>query len=267
MEIFGYFAALFMGLSLGAIGGGGSILIIPILVYLFQIDPMKATVYSLIVVGFTAFVGGVSYSKNGWVAPRKGIIFAAPSVISVFLTRAYLVPQLPDPIIQYENTQISQSVFTMILFSMLMLLASGSMIRAGNRKHVDEQAMSLIQIAKLIFVGVLVGFLSGLLGAGGGFLIIPSLIFLGQLPMKKAIGTSLFIIAVNSIIGFMGQMRNPIVLDWKLILSLISISLIGMVVGARVSKKVSDQNLKKSFGYFVLIIGFAILSDQIYHLK
>ena len=265
MEIAGYITSILMGVSLGLIGGGGSILTVPILVYLFQIDPVLATAYSLFIVGLTALVGGISYYQRKEVDLKTGLIFAAPSFVGVYLTRAYLVPSIPDPVFSMGSVVVSKSLLIMLLFAVLMVAASISMIRskpasgAAQKKEISPGAKALI----IGLEGLVVGGVTGLVGAGGGFLIIPALVILVGLPMKIAVGTSLFIIAAKSLLGFIGDVQHQAFIDWGLLLRISAIAVIGIFIGLAFSKKVPEKMLKKGFGYFVLVMGAFILFDLI----
>jgi len=263
MEIFGYIASIFMGLSLGMIGGGGSILTVPILVYLFGTNPITATAYSLFIVGLTALVGGISYLKKGEVDLKTGFIFAVPSFIGVYLTRAYVVPALPDPVFAVGSFVFSKPLLIMLVFAVLMLAASISMIKS---KKSGVKKAELNPIAKFLLIGIegfIVGGVTGFVGAGGGFLIIPALVVLVGMPMKIAVGTSLFIIAAKSLIGFTGDLQQHTQIEWSLLFTISSIAVFGLFIGMYLSNKVSEKGLKKGFGYFVMLMGAFILFDQL----
>lgn len=273
--VFGYLASILMGLSLGMIGGGGSILTVPILVYLFAIPPVLATAYSLFIVGLTALVGGLSYLRKGEVDVKTGIIFAVPSFIGVYLTRAYVMPSLPDPVFSIGTLLVSKPLLIMLVFSVLMLAASISMIRGGKKSAGDKAENpktpktlnpGITQSTPWLLIGaegLIVGGVTGFVGAGGGFLIIPALVVLVGLSMKRAVGTSLMIIAAKSLLGFTGDLQTGTQMDWTLLISISAIALIGLFVGMNLGKKVPEQVLKKAFGYFVLVMGSFILFDQL----
>jgi uncharacterized membrane protein YfcA len=263
MEILGYIASIFMGLSLGMIGGGGSILTVPILVYLFGTNPITATAYSLFIVGSTALVGGLVYLKKGEVDLKTGFIFAVPSFIGVYLTRAYVVPSLPDPVFQIANFSFSKPLLIMLVFALLMVAASISMIKTKKEEAKKVQLSAKSKLILIAVEGLVVGGVTGFVGAGGGFLIIPALVILVGMPMKIAVGTSLFIIAAKSLIGFTGDLQQHSHIDWKLLITISIIAVVGLFIGMLLSKKVSEKALKKGFGYFVLIMGTFILIDQI----
>ncbi len=267
MEILGYIAAIIMGLSLGIIGGGGSILTVPILVYLFSVEPVMATAYSLFIVGLTSLVGGLFYLKKGEVDIKTGLIFATPSFVGVYVTRAFIVPQLPDPIFTLGTLIVSKPLFIMVIFAILMVIASFSMIKNKKDRPIKKAQLSNSKRYLLIGLeGLVVGGVTGLVGAGGGFLIIPALVIIVGLPMKIAVGTSLLIIAAKSLLGFLGDLQQQVTLDWTLLISLSAIAVIGLFIGVSLSNKVSEQSLKKGFGWFVLIMGSMILLDQLVRL-
>ena len=205
MEIIGYFCAVIIGLSLGLIGGGGSIMTVPVMVYLFGISPVLATAYSLFIVGTTALFGVYKNIQSGLINYRVAIVFAVPSLITVFLTRRYLVPWIPDMILTYQDFVMTKSLGIMVFFAFVMLLAAWSMIKSGKTTLQEKSNGIQLNIPVIVIEGVLVGVVTGIVGAGGGFLIIPVLVLFVGLPMKQAIGTSLLIIAVKSLIGFLGE--------------------------------------------------------------
>ncbi len=264
MEILGYLAAVLMGMTLGMIGGGGSILTVPLLVYLFSVEPVKATAYSLFIVGLTALVGGFrSHLKND-VDFKTGLIFAVPSFVGVYVTRAYIVPSLPDVVWQTDSFILTKPLLMMLTFAVLMILASVSMIRSQKEISAATKA-SLSPVLKFIIIGtegLIVGGITGFVGAGGGFLIIPALVILVGLPMKKAVGTSLFIIAIKSLFGFIGDLQGSLIIEWSLLITISLMSFIGLALGMWLVQFVPEKTLKKGFGYFVMFMGTLILWDQ-----
>jgi uncharacterized membrane protein YfcA len=263
-EILGYIGALVAGLVMGLIGGGGSILSVPILVYLLGFNPIIATAYSLFVVGTTSAIGAFQNFKRGNVDAKTAVIFALPALTAVYLTRRFLVSMIPDVVFSIGSFEVTNTIFIMLLFAIIMLLASISMIR-GRKNNTENETVSKISynIPLIAIEGILVGLLTGLVGAGGGFLIIPALVLLVKLPMKKAIGTSLLIIAVKSLIGFLGDLNN-LAIDWLFLLSFTTISVIGIVIGVYLAKFISGKKLKKGFGYFTLVMAFYILYKELF---
>lgn len=258
MEITGYSASILIGISLGLIGGGGSILTVPVLVYLFAVDTVLATTYSLFVVGSTSLVGSFSYFKKGFIELQTAIYFGIPSIAAVFLTRHYILPAIPQNMVQLGSFSLTKPVLLIVIFAVLMIVASYSMIKkellVTATTHKSAKPWVILQ-------GTAVGIVTGLIGAGGGFLIIPALVNLLKLPMKTAIGTSLLIIAVNSLAGF-GFSLNQIHIEWKFLSSVTFIAIIGIFIGSYLSTKIDGKKLKPAFGWFVLIMGIYILFKE-----
>lgn len=259
-QIFGYFGALIVGLVLGLVGGGGSILTVPILVYLLHINPVTATAYSLFVVGSSALVGAIKNIQKGLVDLRTAIVFAIPAFIAVYLTRKFLVPAIPEVLFSINDFQVTKNIAIMVLFAVIMLLASISMIR--GRKEQSEETQVSYNYPLIIVEGFVVGVLTGIVGAGGGFLIIPALVLFAKLPMKKAVATSLLIIAVKSLIGFIGDVET-LEIDWQFLLTFTAFSIIGIFIGVWLNKFIDGKKLKKSFGYFVLLMALYILLKEL----
>ena len=259
MEIIGYVAAVCIGLILGLLGGGGSILSIPILVYLFGVDAILASAYSLFIVGVTSLVGAIPKYKYNLVNLRTGFLFGIPSIISIFCTRKWIIPAIPEIIYQSEGFTLTKRVLILGTFALLMILASFSMIRGRRELRSDSQRIKTFLV---IVEGILIGFLTGFVGAGGGFLIIPALVFLTGLPFKTAVGTSLFIIAINSLMGFLGDVFNY-AMDWTFLLSITSLAVIGILIGNKLQKRVSPLRLRMAFGWMILLMGSWILIKEI----
>lgn len=257
MELLGYFGALCIGLILGLTGGGGSILTVPILVYIMLINPVTAAAYSLFIVGTTSAFGAFQNSRKNLVDFKNGFLFAVPSFIAVYLTRRYLVKLIPDVIIE-NPFFISKSDFLMVFFAVIMIFAAISMLKKKKIENIESKESS---ITVLIIQTFIIGIIIGLVGAGGGFLIIPSLVLFAKLPIKKAVGTSLFIIAMNSLIGFIGDVQN-IAIDWIFLLTFTSISIVGIFIGIYMNKYVNEVQLKKGFAYFVLLMAVFILFKE-----
>jgi len=264
MEIIGYFASALIGVSLGLIGGGGSILTVPVLVYLFGVDPVIATAYSLFIVGATSLVGTFPKYRDGMVNLKTALIFGLPAILAVYATRAFLVPMIPDPVFSLGSLLVSKAMFMMGIFAILMVFASYSMIR--TKKEVVEkepEGPQKFNYPMILMEGAVVGILTGLVGAGGGFLIIPALVLFSKLPMKQAVGTSLLIIAAKSLIGFTGDLGNY-QMDWQLLGIVTALAIVGIFIGNRFSRNVDGEKLKKAFGWFVLIMGIYILVKELY---
>jgi uncharacterized membrane protein YfcA len=261
MDIVGYLASIFIGIALGLIGGGGSILTVPVLVYLFSIDAILATAYSLFIVGTTSLVGSFSYFKKGLINIRTAVVFGIPSIAAVFLTRSFIVPAIPKEIFSIGSFTVTKSILLMLLFAVLMIFASYSMIKKDKKTYNEIPQKQQFNYPLILVEGTVVGALTGLVGAGGGFLIIPALVVLSKLPMKEAVGTSLVIIAAKSLIGFFGESDETII-DWLFLAKITAFAIIGIFIGMTLSKKIDGSKLKPAFGWFVLIMGIYIIIKE-----
>jgi uncharacterized membrane protein YfcA len=253
-------AALLIGLVLGLIGGGGSILTVPVLVYLMYINPVTATAYSLFIVGSAALVGAFQNMKKGLVDYRTAVVFSIPAFIAVYLTRKFIVPAIPENLFTIGDYLLTKNVGIMVFFAIIMVLAAFSMIWS-NSKEVVEQKKVNYNYPLIMIEGFVIGILTGVVGAGGGFLIIPALVILANLPMKKAVATSLLIIAVKSLIGFIGDVEN-LEIDWRFLSSFTGLSVVGIFIGTWLSTFIDGKKLKKGFGWFVLIMGVYIIVKE-----
>jgi len=265
MAVFGYAAALGIGLSLGLIGGGGSILTVPILVYLFHIDPVKATAYSLFVVGLTSLAGAYSHARKGNIQYKTALIFGIPSLIAVFTMRKWVMAAIPVHIISFGTRTINKSFLLMMVFALLMVFASISMIRnkQSNGNEEGDPSGKSYPIIQLSLQGVMVGLITGFVGVGGGFLIIPSLVLLAGLPMKKAVGTSLMIMTISSLLGVMGDMTGKLSIDYPFLGIFSAFAIAGILLGSYLSGFIKDTRLKPAFGWFVLMMGLFIITRSI----
>lgn len=261
MVIIGYLVSILIGVTLGLIGGGGSILTVPVLVYLMGVDAVAATAYSLFIVGATSAVGSVQYFRKGLVNIKTAIVFGIPSIIAVFLTRAFIVPSIPKEIMTVGNFVVTKSILMMLLFAILMIAASYSMIKKTKKAEEDTVVKQSFNYPVILIEGFVVGMLTGLVGAGGGFLIIPALVVLSKLPMKEAVGTSLVIITAKSLIGFFGEGAETTI-DWQIILMVTAFAVIGIFIGTFLSKKIDGAKLKPAFGWFVLVMGIYIIIKE-----
>ncbi|MEH7889357.1 sulfite exporter TauE/SafE family protein [Elizabethkingia meningoseptica] len=258
MEVAGYIASVLIGISLGLIGGGGSILTVPVLVYLFSLNTIQATTYSLFIVGATSVAGAVSYFRKGWVDFKTVITFGFPSVAAVFISRNFLLPAIPQELIRTGNITITKDTFLMLLFAILMVVASYKMIRKNKQADLKENKSGYLMV---VLQGILIGTLTGLIGAGGGFLIIPALVGMLGMPMKSAIGTSLAIIAINSLSGFLFSLSHTSI-HWLFLLGITFMAVVGIFIGSYISRRIDGEKLKPAFGWFILIMGFYILAKE-----
>ncbi|SEL06900.1 sulfite exporter TauE/SafE family protein [Parapedobacter koreensis] len=263
MEIFGYLASLSIGIALGLIGGGGSILTVPVLVYLFGIPPITATAYSLFIVGATSLLGAWPKYRKGLVDFKTALLFGMPSIAAVYATRKYLVPAIPDPIFRMDGFAFDKPMAIMLLFAIMMFAASISMIRKKPCKDCPDDGDVRYNYLLILLEGIVVGTLTGLVGAGGGFLIIPALVLLSKLSMKKAVGTSLLIIGAKSLLGFTGDVANTTI-AWGFLLAVTGLAILGFYIGNAMSVRVSGHKLQKGFGWFVLVMSIYILVNELF---
>lgn len=261
-SIIGYVAAGLIGISLGLIGGGGSILTVPVLVYLFHVEPTLATAYSLFIVGTTSLVGGVQSAMRHRVDFRTAIVFAIPSFIGVYLTRRYFLPLLPEELFTVGSFLVTRDVGIMVFFAIIMLAAAFSMIRNRGKETPEDQPVAH-NYPMILLEGLLVGALTGMVGAGGGFLIIPALVLFAKLPMKKAVGTSLVIIAAKSLVGFLGDIGSGQEINFQFITIVSMIAIAGIFMGSYISKYFESRQLKSGFGWFVLMMGVYVIFHEV----
>jgi len=261
-QFIGYILAVFVGMTLGMLGSGGSILSVPILVYVMGIEPTLATAYSLFVIGTTSLVGGIQKAKQNLVDFYKVILFGIPAILSVFVTRKILLPRIPDVVFATEQFSLTKSVLIMVVFAFVMIFASVRMIKPLKEKIVSEDVK--LNYFKITLMGILIGLISGFVGAGGGFLIVPTLLFFANTPIKTAVGTSLFIVSAQSLIGFTGDIMSDQIIDWKLLEFFTLASIFGIFIGNFIAKRVDDKKLKTGFGWFVFMMGFYIIIKELF---
>lgn len=255
-----YVLALVMGFSLGLLGGGGSILTVPILVYIAGIQPVRATGYSLFIVGLTALIGTITNVRKSLVRFKEGLIFAVPSFAVVYSVRSFILPMIPETLM-IGSLAIPKSMALMVFFSIVMLTAGISMLLPRKESDVSHS----VNYVKIVLSGLFVGLITSFVGAGGGFLIVPSLILLLQIPIREAVATSLFIIALNSGIGFLGELSTGTSIEWGFLLQFVIVSIVGMLVGTFSSQKINPNNIKKIFAYFIIIMSIFIITKELFH--
>tara|TARA_B100001287_G_scaffold185161_1_gene156192 strand:- start:2711 stop:3496 length:786 start_codon:yes stop_codon:yes gene_type:complete len=260
MEVIGYLCALLIGVVLGLLGGGGSILTVPIFVYILGVSPILATSYSLFVVGFTAMVGVYKNYKKSMVDVKTGVVFAIPAFVGVFFARKFLLPKIPNEIISVSNFLFTKDIAIMLLFSFLMFIAAFFMIK--DQKEINHSEEIQYKTFLLVFDGLIIGILTGIVGAGGGFLIIPALVFFTKLSMKKAVATSLMIISIKSLVGFTGDL-GQLKIDWLLLISFTAISVTGIFIGIYFNQFIQERQLKRGFGFFILVISILIIFNEL----
>lgn len=252
MKFVGYLLALCIGLSLGLIGGGGSVLAVPILIYVMGLAPKTAIATSLAVVGMVSVIGVIPHWRQGNVNFRTAAFFAPTAMIG-----AYLGARIADlPLIT--------ETFQLICFGLVMVTASVLMIRnkgkssEGQAEVASKQYNLASHWLAIPLQGLGIGIITGFVGVGGGFIIVPALVLFGGIAMKEAIGTSLLIIAFNSATGFWGYL-SQVELDWNLVISFTIAASLGTLVGAYLTRFIDAKNLQKGFGYFVLAVAVFVL--------
>ncbi len=238
--------SLLIGVSLGVLGGGGSILTVPILVYVAGMDPKEAIAASLFVVGVTSAAGAISHARGGRVRWRTGLLFGAAGLVGAFLG-GMLGGHLPGELL-------------LVAFALMMVATSIAMIR-GRRSVDPSKKHTELPVVRVLLDGLVVGLVTGLVGAGGGFLVVPALALLGGLPMSVAVGTSLLVIAMKSLGGLAGYLSS-VSLDWGLVSAVTVAAVLGSVVGGRLAGRIPEAALRRGFGWFVLVMGGFVLAQQ-----
>ena len=261
IETIGYFLTIAIGIVLGLLGGGGSILAVPLLVYFFDIETQLATTYSLFIVGISAVFGVSQAVAKKTIHIKSALIFAIPSIFSLLIVRKIVLPKIPNSFILINEFVILKNTLLITIFAILMIVSATFMIR---KKTIESNMDRLISYQKLSVIGFCVGNIIGLLGAGGGFLIVPALVFFAKLDMKQAVATSLLIIAINSLIGFGSDIVTHVPIDFRLLSKLAALAILGMFIGSAVAKKISSAQLKPIFGWFVLLMGIAIVAKEFF---
>ncbi len=260
MELLGYIMALFIGISLGLFGGGGSILAVPVMAYLFSLDEKVATAYSLFIVGFAALFGGIKQNRNNNVDWRTAIVFGIPALIGVWIVRHFIIPELPDVLFYIGDFSVSRRMGMFGVFIALMVAAAFSMLRNNKRKGGSG---NISYNYPLIFIeGLVVGSVTGLVGAGGGFVIVPALVLFAALDIKQAVATSLIIITFNALFGFLADVTQ-VAIDWRFLIIFTSISVVGILIGSYVSNFTKEKSLKKNFARFMLLMALLIIYNEV----
>lgn len=248
-----------VGIMLGITGGGGSILSVPILVYLFLLDVVMASAYSLFIVGITSMVGTVLKQKERMVDVRSGLVFAVPSILATFSTRKWVLASIPDLIFQIGSFTLTKRALLLGVLAVVIIIVSARTILNGKAK---SNVSTPLKNYGLIPMGLITGMLAGLLGVGGGFLILPALVVFARIPFESAVGTTLFIIALNSLLGFLGDLLNYSI-NWTFLLSVTVLSIVGVYVGILSNKVVPVQPLQRSLGWITLALGIWILIKEL----
>tara|TARA_R110002050_G_scaffold223338_2_gene359161 strand:- start:17864 stop:18664 length:801 start_codon:yes stop_codon:yes gene_type:complete len=262
IQVFGYIGALLVGIVLGLIGSGGSLMAIPIFTYLFHISPVTTTAYSLFVVGTSASIGALRNWNRGLINFRIAIVFAIPAFTGVYVVRKYILPIIPIEVFAIQDFVVTKDTAIMLLLAIIMLVSAISMV-CRNKFSIARLTPNNLNYALIVLSGIVIGLVTGIVGIGGGFLIIPALVLLLKLPMKKAVATTLFIIAIKSLIGFLGDLGN-LEINWSFLLSFTIVSTLGIFMGIYFSSYIKGENLKKSFGWLILILSIGIFYKEIF---
>ncbi len=260
MTLLGYICAVLIGLTLGLFGSGGSILTVPVLVYLLHFSPMEATGYSLFIVGVTSLIGAFTHIRKQLVDYKIALVFTVPSLVSVYVIRRFLLPQIPDIILNTRNYILDKDVLIMVVFALLMIATAISMMRKTIPVSEEKHALARTKIALL---GLIVGAITGLVSVGGGFLIIPALVLFAKIPIRMAVGTSLLVIAANALIGFAGELHNNSAVDWMFLIYFTLLSVLGIIAGGRLAQHIPSDKLKPVFGWFILVMGVYIIFKEL----
>lgn len=232
---------------------------IPVLVYLFGIEPQLATSYSLLLIGISASSGAYQNIRKKLVAYNAALYYGVPSIIAVYSVRRWVMPNLPKVLFHIGSYTVDKSLYILTILAVVMLIAGYKMITSGPPAEDSEHEINHLQLA---FFAVMIGAFLGLVGAGGGFLMVPALIYFANVPTKKAIGTSLLLVAVNSFIGFLGDMRSHVVIDWSFFLAFACFSIVGVFIGQYLAGHIQNNKLKRYFGWFILITAVFIVVKE-----
>ena len=261
LESIGFFGAFLTGIVIGLFGGGGSILAVPIFVYLFKLNPVLATSYSMFVVGSSAAIGTLINIKKKLIEYKTAVVFTLPALVSVSLTRRFLIPNIPDTLLSFESFDITKEMGLMLFFSSIIMLSSILMMKKPSTKTVTKSSTKK-NYGLLIFIGLGVGVLTGLLGAGGGFIIVPALVMFARLTIKQAVATSLIIITFNSLIGFSSDVFL-LKIEWNFLTLFTALSVVGIFVGTYISSFVRESTLKINFARFMIVMAAVIIFKEL----
>lgn len=237
--------AIVVGISLGLLGGGGSILTVPLLAYVAGMEPRHAIATSLLVVGVTSAIATITHARAGRVRWRIAVLFGLVAMAGAY-AGGLIARFVPGTVL-------------LVAFAVIMIAAGVAMLRGRKDCAVADQPLPVVRITLL---GIAVGLISGLVGAGGGFLLVPALALLAGLPMPVAVGTSLVVISMQSFAGFAGHLANEQI-DWKLAAFVTAAAVFGALIGGRLTALVDPTTLRKAFGWFVLLMASVILAEEV----
>lgn len=255
-SLVGYGAALLIGALLGVVGGGGAILTLPILVYAFAMGPGVATMYSLFIVGMTSAIGAARYARDGLIDYGAAARFALPAFVAIHLVRNVLVPRIPDTIVITGGIAVLKDTLVVGVLVVAMLMSAYGMLRrkAILTQATEDQPEPNRRAVRSMVRGFGVGLLTGFVGAGGGFLLVPALALVEKVSMKRAVATSLFVIAANSLFGFLADLVAGKTVEWPLLLTFTGLASIGILAGIRIARRLSEGRVRTFFGWFLVLV-------------
>jgi uncharacterized membrane protein YfcA len=259
-ELETYMASILIGLCLGLIGAGGSILTIPVFVYILKTDPVASTIYSMFIVGCCSLVGSILSFYKKLVDLKTALLFGMPSVTGVFIARKLIFPILPEKLFFIGSFEVTKDDLIMISLAIIMFFISMKMLKRSVEPIMKNDTPRR-RTALVLLQGTITGIITGLLGIGGGFLIVPALLLLLRLPVRSAIGTTLVIITINSTAGFVSS-YSSIPMEWTLLIKFALGSIVGIIAGTKLSERIQANNLKKSLGWFIVFTSVYILYRQ-----
>ncbi len=251
--------AALIGLSLGLIGAGGAIVAVPAFVYLGGIQPTLASGYALFIITVASTVGSVQYIRNSLVSWRSVAVFGSTTMASIAIVRRFVLPSLPEYFVLAGGMQVQRDAIIMLCFALVLCAVGVQMIRSTPPTNTSHPG-----VAKLALVGIGVGTISGFLGVGGGFLITPALVLWARLDVRKAVGTSLALMALNSGVGVASDLSQGIAYNWELILPFTLLTTAGIIIGARLAHRINTLHIKRGFGWFVITLGAAVAAHELF---
>lgn len=258
MELIGYLALIVLGFVLGTVGMGGSMLAIPILVYVFSLNMVTASAYALFITGTTSLAGFALKHKDDLADLRAAAVFGIPSLIASFATRRWIVTAIPPEIYLGDSIIIRKEDLLLRLLCVLMIVSAVLMLKRGrySSNEGEERPQWLVP------VGLFTGMMAGLVGAGGGFLILPSLVVFGRLKFPVAVGTTLLIISFNSLVGFCGDVLNYSI-QWPFLLVVTGLCCTGLLLGYVARHRIASRIDQRVFAFVMLLISLWIVADQL----
>lgn len=262
---FAFLCAILIGLSLGILGAGGAILTIPVFVYVLHVNGLDAITCSLFVVCLTSLTTAIHYFRTKQIHLKAILSFGVPSLISVWFFRGWVLPAIPDPLFTLNHYVISKSSGLLIIFALLMFVVAKKMLATPVVKT-DAPDNKVNHSMSFILNGLFVGAITGLLGAGGGFLIVPALVLLLNLEFKIAVGSSLCIIFLNTAMGLLAKTELLYHLNWKLLSTFTLITIASSLYGTQIAHKYSSQKLKRLFGFVLIFVACFMLYEEVLHI-